>query len=239
VSIDAAPWSVECPGYDPPYFVAPEVLANDRTRVPGGWADPEDVTLLADMLAVPGVSLDRSGRPLHPYGRTGIAGRGALGRWGPNVMVVALITRAGREPGDIEVLVGAPEASEALVLPRDFVRSGEEATAAMLRVLEAASGWRLEQPSAVLASGYDYDPRRTDHAWVVTHVHHAHVGGAAPDFFRAGPGFESVAWHVLDAPTINRIPAASARHARAAVRALADAGLLTQHMASTVLARSG
>jgi len=239
VSIDVAPWSVECPEYDPPYFVAPEVLANDRTRVAAGWADPEDVTVVAESLAALGLPQDANGRPLHPFGRTGIAGRGALGRWGPNVMVVALITRAGREPGDIEVLVGAPEASEALVLPRDFVRSGEDASTALRRVLEAATGWQLTQPSAVLASGYDYDARRTDHAWVVTNVHHAHVGAGAPDFFRAGPGFETIAWHVLDASTINRIPAASARHARAAVRALADAGLLTQRAASAVLARSG
>jgi hypothetical protein len=29
VSIDSAPWSVECAEYHPPYYVAPEVLAND------------------------------------------------------------------------------------------------------------------------------------------------------------------------------------------------------------------
>ncbi|MHC5023931.1 MAG: phosphotransferase [Planctomycetota bacterium] len=42
ISIDFAPWSVECPEYEPPYYVHESVLANDPQKVPGGWADPED-----------------------------------------------------------------------------------------------------------------------------------------------------------------------------------------------------
>jgi ADP-ribose pyrophosphatase len=240
VSIDVAPWAVECAEYQPPYYVALEVLANDRTRVAGGWADPEDITLVLEDLLTLGAERDAAGRPLHPYGRTGLAGRGALGRWGPNVMVAAVVTRATAGASGLEILLGAPEASEALMLPRDFVRSREAAEAAVSRVLESSAGWRMDLPSQILSEGYDYDLRRTDHAWVVTSVRHVHVAEeGAPDSFRAGPGFESISWHPLDAATINRIPASSARHARAAVRALGTAGQLTEAAVSAVLSATG
>ncbi|HEY5545424.1 MAG TPA: phosphotransferase [Gemmatimonadaceae bacterium] len=240
VSIDSAPWAVECPEYHPPYYVAPEVLANDCTCVAGGWADPEDITLVSEDLATLGVKRDAAGRPLHPHGRTGLSGRGSLGRWGPNVVVVAVITRAVSGASGLEILLGTPEASEALVLPRDFVRSREAAEAALARVIEATAGWRMNLPSEVLSEGYEYDLRRTDHAWVVTSVRHVHVtDGGVEDFFRAGAGFESISWHPLDAATINRVPAPSARHARAAVRALGAAGQLTGATVSAVLAATG
>ena len=239
VSIDSAPWEVECPEYDPPYHVAAEVLANDRTRVARGWADPEDVSLVRQELAALSTPLDTLGRPLHPFGRTGIAGRGALGRWGPNVMVVGVVTRAAPATHDLEILLGAPEASEALVLPRDFVRSGEEIRDAFIRLLESAAGWHLERPSDVLSEGYEYDARRTDHAWVTTSVRHVHLPDDGPDVFRAGPGFESISWRPLDAQTINRIPAASARHARTTVRTLVDRGVMAELAGSAVMAATG
>jgi ADP-ribose pyrophosphatase len=34
-----------------------------------------------------------NGIPLNPFGRTGLRGRGALPRWGPNHYVVLIITR--------------------------------------------------------------------------------------------------------------------------------------------------
>jgi ADP-ribose pyrophosphatase len=231
---------VECLDYRPPYYVAPEVLANDCTRVAGGWADPEDVTLVSEELAALGVELDATGRPLHPYGRTGLAGRGALGRWGPNVMVVAVVTRAVAGASSFEILLGASETSEVLVLSGDFVRSREVAEAAVARLIEGTAGRHLDLHSEVLSEGYDYDSRRTDHAWVVTSVRHVHVAdGGVRDFFRAGPGIESLSWYPLDAATINRIPAPSARHVRAAVRALGDAGQLTEAAVSAVLAATG
>ena len=240
VSIDSAPWEEACPEYQPPYYVAPEVLANDCTRVANGWADPEDVTLVSAELAALGTKRDAEGRPLHPYGRTGLAGRGALGRWGPNVMVVAVVTRSVAGANGPEILLGAPEASEALVLPSDFVRSHEVAEAAVGRVVEGMAGWRMGLPSEVLSEGYDYDLRRTDHAWIVTSVRHVHVArGGGQDFFRAGTGFESVSWHPLDAATINRIPAPLARHARTAVRALGSAGQMTETAVAAVLAATG
>lgn len=42
--------------------------------------------------------------PLNPFGRTGIAGRGLWGRWGPNHAVDSLVTRWSRdEDGAVKV----------------------------------------------------------------------------------------------------------------------------------------
>jgi hypothetical protein len=61
----------------------------------------------------------------------------------------------------------------------------------------------------------------------------------APNFLRVGLGFESLAWHPLDAATINRIPATSACHARAAVHSLLAEDQMTEAAASAVLAATG
>lgn len=37
--------------------------------------------------------LDSERRPLNPYGRTGIVGRGLLGRWGPNHAADPIVTK--------------------------------------------------------------------------------------------------------------------------------------------------
>jgi hypothetical protein len=97
VPIDEAPWGVECLDYTPPYHVDPSVLSNDRSEKAGGWADPEEfVTAQEPGAHGRGVMEmaefhDAAGRALNPRGRTGIAGRGLLGRWGPNLYQGALI----------------------------------------------------------------------------------------------------------------------------------------------------
>ncbi len=43
-------------------------------------------------------------RPLNPQGRTGLSGRGVLGRWGPNHAADPIVTRWKRDAaGDIEL----------------------------------------------------------------------------------------------------------------------------------------
>ena len=48
---------------------------------------------------------DREGRPLNPLGRTGLGGRGLLGRWGRNEAADALLTRLQPETGRLQVLI--------------------------------------------------------------------------------------------------------------------------------------
>lgn len=40
---------------------------------------------------------DEDGFPRNPFGRTGLTGRGLLGRWGPNRAIDAIVTRWKRD----------------------------------------------------------------------------------------------------------------------------------------------
>jgi ADP-ribose pyrophosphatase len=237
VSIDAAPWSVDCADYDPPYYVSAEVLANDSTRVPGGWADPEDFALMADLEGAHRGLRDAAGRALHPLGRTGIAGRGELGCWGPNHLVSVLVTRNGGECG-CDILLGTCEGSDALEPPLSFVRAPELGCAALL--VEKETGWRPGMPPVVLSQGYAYDPRRTDHAWIVTSASHLHIGAdPGPDILRPAGRFATVGWFPLSAETVNRMRGPLASQARDVVRALHDSGEMSGAVASAVLTATG
>ena len=89
-----ADWSRPLPGYAPPEFTSPKVFQNV-----GVWADPADITQVTRKLLtrtpsgdLP-VSLDPHGFPLNPLGRTGLRGRGLLGKWGRNQAGDPLVTR--------------------------------------------------------------------------------------------------------------------------------------------------
>jgi ADP-ribose pyrophosphatase len=237
ISIDAAPWDVECADYQPPYYVAPEVLANDCSLDPDGWADPEDFALVPDSVASASRYRDTSGRPLHPLGRTGIAGRGQLGRWGPNLLLTAIVTRHGSE-GRPDILLGTRDGADSLELPQCFARNQEEC--AFARLIEKETGWLPDGTGAVLSEGYEYDARRTDHAWVVTTAWHLHISAdSSPAILHPIGDFKSVSWFPLNADTVNRMPAAGARHARDAIRELENSGEIECDIAVGLLAATG
>ena len=92
--------------YQPVEFTADAVLQNDHTAAPEGWADPTDVSRV-DFNSRPSyegqIKLGKDGRPLNPYGRTGMVGRGLLGKWGPNHVADPIITRVHPEKATLEV----------------------------------------------------------------------------------------------------------------------------------------
>lgn len=61
------------------------------------------------------------GRPQNPVGRTGMTGRGLLGRWGPNKAVDPVVMRRKRNPDDSWAVGfdGKPIAEVVLVRRRD------------------------------------------------------------------------------------------------------------------------
>ncbi|MHC5114979.1 MAG: NUDIX domain-containing protein, partial [Planctomycetota bacterium] len=242
VSIDYAPWSVECPEYDPPYFVHESVLANDLETIPGGWADPEDLGALSSPEHFERVRRrDDRGRPLNPRGRTGLAGRGLLGRWGPNQAAAAVVLRISDDREHVDVLLGAKEDEGKLWLPKGFVRENEAEAEAVDRILESETGWR-PPPRAdhPVHDGYFYDPRQTDHAWVEIRAVLGVVDfDDAPREFRPGGDFETVRWLPVGAETINRMPSGEARFVQQAIKHLQADGSIGESMASNVLARSG
>ena len=91
-----SPWA--CPKNEMEY--APQDFTHDAVKdhpVPD-WADPEDIAdviggLEARQTFEGPIAFDARGRPLNPRGRTGMTGRGLLGRWGPNHAADLLLTR--------------------------------------------------------------------------------------------------------------------------------------------------
>ncbi len=78
-----ADWKVVDDTYSPPYYESAEIRSNPAYA---DHADPKMEPRLTVRLAnlERNVMIDDFGRPLNPRGRTGIQGRGDLGRWGPN-----------------------------------------------------------------------------------------------------------------------------------------------------------
>ena len=200
------------------------VLAADATSQGGSWADPEDVSKLGDSLTERAKAHDDSGRPLNPRGRTGIAGRGLLGRWGPNEAIAALVTRENIDSGGTDVLLGRKVGQHSLSVPKGFRLAGEEMDSALLRVLEEDSGWRPSSVGGeVVLKGYSYDPRQTDHAWVKLEARHIQVDGPdAPALFRPGQQFEDMAWVPMNEESLGKLVPAHAPILQAAMAKLGD-----------------
>jgi ADP-ribose pyrophosphatase len=238
ITIDEAPWGRDCARYDPPYYVAPEVLASRRPR---GWADPEELALLREELALrPAEHRDAEGRPLHPMGRTGLSGRGLLGLWGSNLSVAAVLVRPAGETGELEVALGHRPGEARLELPKGFVLHREDPGSGIRRVLELEAGIRPSDAGLLLFEGYTYDPRETDHAWVETQVFlFFDAERAWPDLLAAGGDFEELMWWPLDPETFNRVPSTQARFLRAAVKRLVELGRLEQAAAKSLLESTG
>ncbi len=163
-------WEVYVCAYIPPYFVADSVLKNDCEKNPQERvdSDPEDVSKVDhDFVSFEGnVLFDRNGFPLNPMGRTGIVGRGLLGRWGRNVVVCPLISRINRE-GLFEILLVQGKNDDFWVLPGDVKNGNESCMDALPRVLKEKTRLDLDFCGATTYyEGYVDDPRNTDNAWV-------------------------------------------------------------------------
>jgi ADP-ribose pyrophosphatase len=238
LSIDEAPWILECPDYDPPYHVDPLVVESAGEPEAARWADPEDFALVAESRAGASKYHDELGRPLNPRGRTGLAGRGRLGRWGANPSVMGVVTR--RLKGEaVELLLGRKPKRETFALPKGFVLPQESPGETLARVLEAKFGFAPDAKPDTVFEGQLYDRRQTDHAWVEAEGLLVHVGSSPLQAANASAEFDEVGWHPLTAETVNRLPSGHARIARAAVERLRELGILSAEDAGALLARTG
>jgi ADP-ribose pyrophosphatase len=201
VSDDLVPWSVPYPEYDPPYYVAQTVLDNDATRKPGGWADPEDVSKVESFPAESfegSLQFDEQGRPLNPRGRTGMAGRGLLGKWGPNFAADPIITRLHPKFGDLEMLAVQRRDNGQWAIPGGMVDKGEEVSRTLARELAEETGVSLDLSEAHLVyQGFVDDPRTTDHAWIETTVKHLHLEKETADKLELEAGSDALSVHWL------------------------------------------
>lgn len=119
-------WTVDFPGYNPPFVDMPR--GSTRFREEGDQPDPADPREIERFfsLEVPEVQREAEGYPLNPRGRTGLRGRGMLNRWGPTQAADPLVTRYN-DDGDLEVLLIQRGDTGEWALPGGKVDPGEQA----------------------------------------------------------------------------------------------------------------
>uniref|UniRef100_A0A6G3MDP5 ADP-ribose pyrophosphatase, mitochondrial (Trinotate prediction) n=1 Tax=Henneguya salminicola TaxID=69463 RepID=A0A6G3MDP5_HENSL len=179
-------WSVEYPNYNPVYYTSPRVLRHPS------WADDDSTQDIKfnqndeyiNRVSYTGHYSIAFGVPRNPVCRTGIIGRGLLGKWGPNHAVDIIISR-WKKNGFIEFICITRKYSGNLAFPGGMVDNGETENGAMVREameevfnlkhtdeLKRAAKWLKKNiPNGNdLYMGYIHDSRNTDNAWIETRV---------------------------------------------------------------------
>ena len=225
-------WERLWPEYAPTEFTDRVVLT---TGVAQGWADPESATSLGEALlerttycapdaeakTLAGlanvVPFDSVGRPRNPRGRTGITGRGLLGKWGPNHAADPIVTRFHPYTKQLQVVAIQRRDTGAWALPGGMVDAGEAVSQTVRREFQEEAG-ALETPEAHEANeavlnqifaetnrrlvyrGYVDDPRNTDNAWMETTAYHFHCRAELVHQLRlaAGDDAGNVTWLDVD-----------------------------------------
>ena len=201
-----ATWEdIQAHEYCPVDFTTPAVMQASARGEP--WCDPPNASAVADWverehIARERFDFDAEGRPLNPKGRTGLRGRGSLGRWGPNQTIDPVITREkpleeGKEqpPEPIIQMLAArrPNGDLRWGIPGmgrppwdGFGKKLIDAFDDVARAIESdedkseVDAFRraldeLKARGKEIWAGYVDDPRNTDNAWQVTRVTHFHV----------------------------------------------------------------
>lgn len=198
---DKVDWNTDWPQYRPVSYTAPSVLIKPV------WADQDIRSFSPRFNALDG-NVDRrshegdyrveQGMPLNPRGRTGLTGRGLLGRWGPNHAADPIVTRwkrdsAGqqvshpvsklpvlqfvsikrRDCGEWAIPGGMVDPGElvSLTLQREFSEEALNSLAASPQDRERIHE-RITQlfnsPGLEVYKGYVDDPRNNDNSWMET-----------------------------------------------------------------------
>ncbi len=208
--------------YAPDYFVADVVLAQDSSVKPGGWADPEDIDKLERKIHsyVGEVQFDDQGHPRNPYTRTGLKGRGLLGKWGANFAADPIISRINADTGTFEIVVIERSDTHEWAIPGGMVDEGEDVSQTVEREFMEEAGASVDMSSAELVyQGYVDDPRNTDNAWMETTAKHLHLNGelASQLSLQAGDDAKSVQWLSVSSETLENLYASHGPMIRKAI----------------------
>jgi ADP-ribose pyrophosphatase len=232
-------WSVQAPDYGPAAYTADVVVKNDETKNPQGWADPATIAetkARRELHSLEGpVQWGRTTTykenaetvelPLNPKGRTGLEGRGKLGRFGANPAGDAIVTRISPKTGKLEMLaIHRPPKGE-LAFPGGMVDKGEQPFQTIARELKEELDVSVDfHRATTVYGGYVDDPRNTDNAWMETTAMHVHLSPEQakqiePHATEEAPKWE---WMPLDSKHLNGMYAS---HADIARRMLETTGL--------------
>ncbi|KAM9026486.1 ADP-ribose pyrophosphatase, mitochondrial isoform 1-T1 [Ara ararauna] len=209
VPADKVGWLTEWKDYNPVEYTAKSVLAGPI------WADPQindkgfspkfnERDGEVERRSLNGTYVVENGRPRNPVGRTGLTGRGLLGRWGPNHAADPVVTRWKRDGSGNKV--AHPVTGKNILqfvaikrrdcgewaIPGGMVDPGEKISATLKREFEEEALNSLQkspeekvelekqlhklfsQEHFVVYRGYVDDPRNTDNAWMETEAVNYH-----------------------------------------------------------------
>lgn len=219
-------WEEEDSTYDPPSWTHTSVLKNAENLESGKhWADVEQPspTVLGKRRSSFSGGVDcpvsqvarydsKRARYLFPGGRTGVSGRGLLGRWGPNHAADPIVTRY--HEGKLQVvLVLRNDGSGELAFPGGMVDPGathSETLKSEFTQEAAKPGGAVDLLFSTCSRGVVYrgpvdDWRTTDEAWIETHAEHFHATDDISDKLNLETSdsdeVRSVGWYDVDSVT--------------------------------------
>lgn len=202
---DKVPWSVNWPEYDPPSFsvVTKQSWEDSDLTDPNFKPKWNVVDSAVNRRSFIGQYKLLDGVPLNIVGRTGLKGRGRLGKWGPNHAADPIVTRWKRNSDGYKVYhsetkkpvlqfvaIQRSDTGE-WALPGGMVDSGESVNETLKREFceEAINTLSLSdtQKEGIsrnigdffnhgqkIYQGYVDDPRNTDNSWMETTVTNFH-----------------------------------------------------------------
>ena len=221
-------WSTRWHEYSPHEHTDPKVLDNDITkmdpvRCPGnmGWADPPIPTEIDPeewrrRFSFEGdLVFGRDGRPRNPRGRTGMVGRGLLGKWGPNHAADPIVTRYNpARPSQLQMVAIKRRDTGDWAIPGGMVDAGETVSVTVKREFMEEAGNlpqdqregfkklidELFEGGSVVYQGYVDDPRNTDNAWIETTAFHFHCDDTVGTKIKlkSGDDAQAVMWLSID-----------------------------------------
>ncbi|XP_047141190.1 TATA element modulatory factor isoform X1 [Hydra vulgaris] len=234
VPSDCISWHRPFPNYNPVMYTAEIVLKNPEwaDKEIGGGQSPKMLFNSMDgkvnRKSHMGHYAVVDGYPRNPVGRTGMIGRGLLGRWGPNHAADPILTRWGRSSnGSIVKHCGRPvlefvaiqrKDSGQWAIPGGMVDPGEKISATLRRefseealgsldmTVEAQALLRdkikeLFKHGTLVYKGYVDDIRNTDNAWMETVAVNFHDddGNSISHLpLKAGDDAKNVQWMKID-----------------------------------------
>ena len=230
-------WDVSFPSYKPPNYTVNNIIQNKPV-----WADPDisdkegfgaikfnqldgkvnRVSFITTYLIVDGV-------PRNPIGRTGVCGRGLLGKWGPNHAADPIVTRWKRDPKGkivmhedgrkiLEFVAIQRRDTREWAIPGGMVDADEEVSLTLKRefneeALNSLEGDQKEKiirdikklfkNGEIIYKGYVDDPRNTDNAWMETvacNFHDDNGKTVGRIPLSAGDDAQAVRWLSIDRP---------------------------------------
>jgi len=230
-------WTIPFKEYKPVQYTTKKILANPK------WADPDVTDKEAyakikfnqidgpdDRTSFTGKYEIIDGLPRNPVGRTGVTGRGRLGKWGPNHAADPIVTRWKRDAkgnvvhhgGDnkpiLEFVCIQRADTKEWAIPGGMVDANEEISLTLKRefneeALNSLEGEAKEQTKKdiqevfqngeVVFKGYVDDPRNTDNAWLETVACNFHDNDGTTVGripLTAGDDAQAVRWLSIDRP---------------------------------------